>query len=325
MLLFSLLGFQNPRSATREERGKGSELETPPHLTFSDSLSLSRYTPKRSNQHSRNRRHHSYLIPSLLSLLRHASGRRAGRWRCSPEPTFDLHHATSVRSQGPPPSPPPRRLRGLWDPVRVGPPTQSLDPLRARARHPSRLRQPRLALRTPLRYSIIITALHICSIDFNSTTCLFRRSAISNLFSSLAGLIVQPLVGHLSDRLRVDSPLGRRRPFIAGGAASIATAVLIVGFSADLGKLLGDSQEPGVVRPRAVVVYVIGFWLLDVGNNATQGPCRALLADLTGEFNFSIKTLNFYFIRLYLFVSSSCTDFNFYYHFPSEILVLITL
>jgi solute carrier family 45, member 1/2/4 len=94
--------------------------------------------------------------------------------------------------------------------------------------------------------------------------------------------------------------LGRRRPFIAGGAAAIAAAVLIVGFSADLGRLLGDSKEPGATKTRAVVVYVIGFWLLDVGNNATQGPCRALLADLTGEFKFVIETLNFYFIRLYL-------------------------
>lgn len=86
----------------------------------------------------------------------------------------------------------------------------------------------------------------------------------------------------------MDSPLGRRRPYIAGGAATIALAVLIVGFSADLGRLMGDSKEPGAPRLRAVIIYVIGFWLLDVGNNATQGPCRALLADLTGEFNFAI-------------------------------------
>jgi len=33
----------------------------------------------------------------------------------------------------------------------------------------------------------------------------------------------------------------------------------------------------------AIVVFVIGFWILDVGNNVIQGPCRALLADLTGN------------------------------------------
>jgi solute carrier family 45 protein 1/2/4 len=78
--------------------------------------------------------------------------------------------------------------------------------------------------------------------------------------------------------------LGRRRPFIAAGVASIAAAVLTVGFSPDLGRLFGDAVEPGATRLDAIVVYLVGFWLLDVGNNATQGPCRAFLADLTGRY-----------------------------------------
>ncbi|KAJ3672859.1 hypothetical protein LUZ60_006233 [Juncus effusus] len=115
------------------------------------------------------------------------------------------------------------------------------------------------------------------------------------LCGPLSGLLVQPLVGHLSDRMSVNSPLGRRRPFIAIGAATIATAVLLVGFSADLGRLFGDSPEVGAARPRAVVVYLIGFWLLDVGNNGTQGPCRALLADLTGKDHRRTRIANAYF------------------------------
>jgi solute carrier family 45 protein 1/2/4 len=104
------------------------------------------------------------------------------------------------------------------------------------------------------------------------------------LCGPLSGLFVQPLVGHLSDRIApADSPLGRRRPFIAAGAASIAFSVLTVGFSADLGRLFGDNITPGSTRFGAIIVYMIGFWLLDVGNNATQGPCRAFLADLTGN------------------------------------------
>jgi len=104
------------------------------------------------------------------------------------------------------------------------------------------------------------------------------------LCGPLSGLLVQPLVGHLSDRIApAASPLGRRRPFIAAGAASIAAAVLTVGFSADLGRLFGDDVTPGSTRLGAICVYLVGFWLLDVGNNATQGPCRAFLADLTGR------------------------------------------
>ncbi|ONM32664.1 sucrose transporter4 [Zea mays] len=112
------------------------------------------------------------------------------------------------------------------------------------------------------------------------------------LCGPLSGLLVQPLVGHLSDRIGpAASPLGRRRPFIAAGAACIAAAVLTVGFSADLGRLFGDDVTPGSTRLGAICVYLVGFWLLDVGNNGTQGPCRAFLADLTESCGISCANL----------------------------------
>lgn len=107
------------------------------------------------------------------------------------------------------------------------------------------------------------------------------------LCGPISGLLVQPIVGHLSDRCT--SRFGRRTPFINAGAALIAVAVLVIGHSADIGWILGDSSG-GVQsqrRPRAVTVFVTGFWLLDVANNVIQGPCRALLADLTGTCRFS--------------------------------------
>ncbi|KAJ0981885.1 hypothetical protein J5N97_010140 [Dioscorea zingiberensis] len=112
------------------------------------------------------------------------------------------------------------------------------------------------------------------------------------LCGPLSGLLVQPLAGHMSDRCR--SRFGRRRPFIAAGAGTIALAVLLIGHSADIGRILGDHLE-SERRPRAVVVFVIGFWLLDVGNNATQGPCRALLADLSGKDHRRTRIANAYF------------------------------
>nr|CAB3466655.1 unnamed protein product [Digitaria exilis] len=115
------------------------------------------------------------------------------------------------------------------------------------------------------------------------------------LCGPLSGLLVQPLIGHLSDRVAPASPLGRRRPFIAAGAASIAAAVLTVGFSSDLGRLFGDDITPGKIRLGAILVYLVGFWLLDVGNNATQGPCRAFLADLTENDPRRTRIANAYF------------------------------
>lgn len=115
-------------------------------------------------------------------------------------------------------------------------------------------------------------------------------SSIIWLCGPLSGLLVQPLVGHLSDRC--NSRFGRRRPFIVAGATSIVVAVLIIGFSADIGGLLGDGADR---RPRAVATFVVGFWLLDVANNVTQGPCRALLADLTEKDHRRTRVANAYF------------------------------
>ncbi|CAN4122444.1 unnamed protein product [Withania somnifera] len=115
-------------------------------------------------------------------------------------------------------------------------------------------------------------------------------SSIIWLCGPLSGLLVQPLVGHMSDKCT--SRFGRRRPFIVAGAFSIMTAVLIIGFSADIGWALGDRGE---FKVRAIAAFVVGFWLLDVANNMTQGPCRALLADLTQNDHRRTRVANAYF------------------------------
>ncbi|GFP81344.1 sucrose transport protein suc2 [Phtheirospermum japonicum] len=98
------------------------------------------------------------------------------------------------------------------------------------------------------------------------------------LCGPVSGLIVQPIVGYYSDNCT--SRFGRRRPFIAAGSGLVAVAVFLIGFAADLGHAGGDSLEKAA-KPRAIAVFVVGFWILDVANNMLQGPCRALLADLS--------------------------------------------
>lgn len=78
------------------------------------------------------------------------------------------------------------------------------------------------------------------------------------------------------------SKYGRRRPFIVAGGSAIILSVIIIAHSADIGGLFGDTGDN---RTMAIVAFIIGFWLLDVANNMTQGPCRALLADLTGNYH----------------------------------------
>lgn len=98
------------------------------------------------------------------------------------------------------------------------------------------------------------------------------------LCGPISGMFVQPVIGHYSDVCT--SSYGRRRPFIVVGAVLVVLSVLLIGYSADLGYLIGDTLAS---KPRAIVIFVVGFWLLDLANNTLQGPCRALLADYAGK------------------------------------------
>ncbi|XVF63258.1 hypothetical protein PTKIN_Ptkin09bG0073200 [Pterospermum kingtungense] len=112
------------------------------------------------------------------------------------------------------------------------------------------------------------------------------------LCGPISGLLVQPIVGYNSDRCT--SRFGRRRPFIAAGALSVCIAVFLIGFAKDIGHHAGDSLEKST-KPRAVAIFVVGFWILDVANNMLQGPCRALLADLSANNHKRMRTANGWF------------------------------
>lgn len=87
------------------------------------------------------------------------------------------------------------------------------------------------------------------------------------LCGPISGMIVQPMVGYYSDNCT--SRFGRRRPFIAAGASLVTIAVFLIGFAADIGHASGDPVGK-VIKPRAIAVFVVGFWILDVANNMLQ-------------------------------------------------------
>ncbi|CAI9114697.1 OLC1v1015476C1 [Oldenlandia corymbosa var. corymbosa] len=109
------------------------------------------------------------------------------------------------------------------------------------------------------------------------------------LCGPISGLVVQPTIGHYSDNCT--SRFGRRRPFLVIGAFLLCIAVLLIGFAADIGISLGDSLD-NITKPRAVAFFVIGFWILDISNNMIQGPCRALLADLSANNDAKLMVAN---------------------------------
>ncbi|KAE8682967.1 Sucrose transport protein SUT4 [Hibiscus syriacus] len=128
------------------------------------------------------------------------------------------------------------------------------------------------------------------ALQLSLLTPYIQTLGIEHAFSSfiwlcgpITGLVVQPCVGVWSDKCT--SKYGRRRPFILAGSLMISVAVIVIGFSADIGYILGDTTEHCSTfkgtRTRAAFVFVIGFWMLDLANNTVQGPARALLADLS--------------------------------------------
>jgi maltose/moltooligosaccharide transporter len=83
---------------------------------------------------------------------------------------------------------------------------------------------------------------------------------ILNLAGPVTGLLIQPLIGAISDRTWSDR-WGRRRPFVTGGA--ILCSIILFAF------------------PFVGVLWlaVICFWLLDAGNNTSMEPYRAFISD----------------------------------------------
>jgi len=120
------------------------------------------------------------------------------------------------------------------------------------------------------------------AIQIAYTTPIFLELGVPHSLVSLiwiagpiSGLIVQPVVGAVSDSLR--SKYGRRRPFIFFGAMFIVLGLALISNAVDIGRVLGD---PADRHDRAIIVAIIGFWILDLSNNTVQGPCRALLVDV---------------------------------------------
>ncbi|SOD69081.1 maltose/moltooligosaccharide transporter [Alysiella filiformis DSM 16848] len=87
---------------------------------------------------------------------------------------------------------------------------------------------------------------------------------ILNLAGPITGLIVQPIIGAMSDRTWVEGKgvfTGRRRPYFMWGAIGCSIALLLF---------------PHVT---ALWMAVLMLWILDIANNTAMEPYRAFVAD----------------------------------------------
>ena len=84
---------------------------------------------------------------------------------------------------------------------------------------------------------------------------------ILNLAGPLTGLIIQPIIGALSDKTWSPKFGGRRKPYFLIGALICSLALFLFPFSSSLWMAAGL------------------LWILDVGNNTAMEPYRAFIAD----------------------------------------------
>ena len=86
-----------------------------------------------------------------------------------------------------------------------------------------------------------------------------------NLAGPLTGLLIQPIIGALSDKTWLPKFGGRRKPYFFIGAIVCSIALFLFPFSSSLWMAAGL------------------LWILDAGNNTAMEPYRAFIADKLDE------------------------------------------
>ncbi|KAI8987097.1 major facilitator superfamily domain-containing protein [Pilobolus umbonatus] len=91
----------------------------------------------------------------------------------------------------------------------------------------------------------------------------------------LSGLIMQPVVGIISDECR--SKWGRRRPFMVGGSALVVLCLIIIGWTKEIAGLFTIDED--TLTTIAIGIAIGSIYLLDFSINCVQASCRALIVD----------------------------------------------
>lgn len=94
------------------------------------------------------------------------------------------------------------------------------------------------------------------------------------LAGPFTGMVVQPLIGALSDKTK--SRFGRRRPYLLGGAIIASIALWLFPNSGNMANILGLNSFPWA----GLLIAAIMIWVIDACINIAQGPYRALIPDV---------------------------------------------
>lgn len=106
------------------------------------------------------------------------------------------------------------------------------------------------------------------------------------LAGPFTGMVVQPLVGAMSDK--TVSNFGRRRPYLLGGALLASLALLIFPNSGDVAVLLQNIFRVELPVWTGLLIAAVMIWVIDACVNVAQGPYRALVPDVVPEEQYSL-------------------------------------
>lgn len=101
------------------------------------------------------------------------------------------------------------------------------------------------------------------------------------LAGPFTGMVVQPIVGAMSDK--TVSPMGRRTPYLLGGAILASLALWIFPNSASVANILHNITGINLHPLTALLIAAIMIWVIDACVNVAQGPYRALVPDVVPE------------------------------------------
>ena len=101
------------------------------------------------------------------------------------------------------------------------------------------------------------------------------------LAGPFTGMVVQPLIGALSDKTK--TRFGRRRPYLLGGAILSALALWAFPNSANITSWFEKLFHLDLPVWSALLFAAVMIWILDACVNIAQGPYRALVPDVVPQ------------------------------------------
>lgn len=99
-----------------------------------------------------------------------------------------------------------------------------------------------------------------------------------SLAGPFSGMVVQPIIGALSDK--TTSRFGRRRPYLLGGAILASLALWAFPNSSIIAQFFGNSFGVVLAPWAGLAVAAFMIWIIDACVNVAQGPYRALVPDV---------------------------------------------